>query len=73
VTTALGPSGFKIVYTTPPTASPDMVNATVLGMLGVVPDLAKRLSVDLDTVDVTLRTKNGHTVSIRLERNEELK
>jgi hypothetical protein len=50
-----------------------MVNATVLGMLGVVPDLAKRLSVDLDTVDVTLRTKNGHTVSIRLERNEELK
>lgn len=74
MTTPLSPAaGFKIVYLTRPSDSPDMVNATALGALGVVPDLARRLSVDLEHVEMTIRTKCGDTVTVRLERNGESK
>lgn len=72
MTTLLSPAaGFKIVYLTRPSDSPDMVNATALGALGFVPDLARRLSVDLEHVEVTIRTKSGDKVTVRLERSEE--
>lgn len=63
--------GFRAVYLTEASKSPDMLNATALGALGFIPDLARRLSVELDHVEMTIKTKNGDVVTVRLERSEE--
>lgn len=59
-----------VVFVSRPSEAPEQVNATVLGVLGVIPDLARKLGVDIDHVTVSLRTKDGKFASARLERTK---
>jgi hypothetical protein len=61
---------FKVVFVSRPSVATAAANATVLGVLGVVPDLARKLGVDIEHVTVSLCTKAGQIVSARLERND---
>jgi hypothetical protein len=59
---------FKVVFLSRPSDSPDALNALALGHVATARDLATKLGVDLEHVELEVRATSGAVVKVRLDR-----
>lgn len=61
---------FNVVFVSKPADSPAALGAFALGHLGTAPDLARKLGIELESVELQARTTSGDFVQVRLERSK---